>query len=238
MKVIVFNGSPRAINSNSHQIVKEILKGAEEAGSFTKEIFLIEKNIEYCRGCFSCWSNSSGSCIIKDDMKELIDLYLQADYIGLATPVYGMLMTAVLKNFTDRLLPLMTPHIKRNSDGSFYHQGRVKSFPKMFFVANAGFPGENNFDLLKKLMSYQPQKNIFEIYRNCGEILSEKELGPYQTNVDRFFKALRNAGREMVNTGEVSEATIKEIHIQLISDEEYMQQANEFWDQEIDKNKE
>ena len=52
MKITVFNGSPRGRESNSYKIVQPLLEGAESAGAQTEEIFLIEKNIEYCRGCY------------------------------------------------------------------------------------------------------------------------------------------------------------------------------------------
>ena len=235
MRVTVFNGSPRGRASNSHKIVEPLLEGAREAGAKTEEVFLIEKNIEHCRGCFACWGKTPGKCIIDDDMAELIDRYLDSDYVGMATPVYGMFMTAVLKNFTDRFLPLATPHIHKNKDGSFYHDGRVKQFPRQFFIANSGFPGDHNFDLLKAYISHQGF--VLEVYRNCGEALDLSEDNDPETNsrISEFFNALREAGSEMVKNGRVSTETVDRIHIKIMSDEEYMSGANKFWDEEISK---
>ena len=130
MKITVFNGSPRGEKSNSHLIVEPLLEGARGKGAETKEVFLINHDIKHCRGCFACWEKNPGKCIINDDMAELLNLYLESDYVGLATPVYGMYMTGLLKNFTDRFLPLATPHIHRDETGGFYHEGRIKRLPK------------------------------------------------------------------------------------------------------------
>ncbi len=235
MKITVFNGSPRGRKSNSHKIVEPLLEGAKEAGSQTEEIFLVEHDIKHCRGCFSCWGKTPGICVIKDDMPKLLNLFLESDYAGMATPVYGLLMTAILKNFTDRFLPLATPHIRKNKDGSFYHEGRVKRFPRQFFIANSGFPGEYNFDLLQALMSHQNM--VLEIYRNCGGILEDQDDTDeeLQKKIGAFREALKNAGREMVTRGSVSRETVAQIHAPLISDEEYMAGANQYWDQQIDQ---
>ena len=234
MKIVVFNGSPRGKESNSHKIVQPLLEGAQQAGAQTEEIFLIEKNIEYCRGCFSCWGKTPGKCIINDDMENLLNLFLESDYAGMATPVYGMYMTALLKNFTDRFLPLATPQIHKNEDGSFYHEGREQKFPQQFFIANSGFPGEHNFNILIEIGKMQ--NFILEVYRNCGEVLSEplENLPPYVSeNIKNFCDALRSAGRELVTNGKVAKDTVERIHQPLMSDEEYMAGANQQWDEQV-----
>jgi len=241
MKVTVFNGSPRGRKSNSHLIAETLLEGAREAGAEVQEVFLIEKDVKQCLGCFSCWSATPGRCVLEDDMAELLELYLDSDYVGLATPVYNMYMTGLLKNFTDRFLPLATPHIQRSDDGTFYHEGRVKRFPQQFFIANSGFPGAHNFVVLQSFYSVVKQMDpgsvLFELYRNCGEGLSasEDEFPELAAKLAEFREALRRAGRELVSTGGVAEATLQKLHMELISDEEYMAGANRFWDEQLDR---
>lgn len=241
MKVTVFNGSPRGRKSNSHLIVAPLLEGVKQAGAETEEVFLIEKDIKHCRGCFTCWGKTPGRCVITDDMADLIDLFLKSDYVGMATPVYGMYMTGLLKNFIDRFLPLATPHIHRNDDGTFYHEGRIKRFPKQFFIANSGFPGEHNFDVLKTFFAIAKKSNagdiILEIYRNCGEALgiSDDDDPALIQKINEFRDALRKAGQEMVTSSQVCQETVEQLHMKLMSDEEYMAGANKSWDEIIDQ---
>ncbi len=239
MKVTVFNGSPRGRKSNSHLMVELLMKGAREAGAETEEVFLIEKDIKYCRGCFACWVKTPGICAIKDDMPALIDLCLESDYMGMAGPVYNMYMTGLLKNFSDRFLPLATPHIHRNDDGSFYHKGRVKRFPRQFFIFNSGFPGAHNFELLEHFVEIVKRgganRVVLEIYRNCGEALGivEDEEPAVARRINDFREALRKAGHEMVASDKVRPETVAHLHIELMSDEEYMAGANRHWDQAL-----
>jgi len=239
MHVTVFNGSPRGRKSNSHLIVEPLLEGASEGGAKTQEVFLVEKDIKQCLGCFHCWGVTPGQCVHTDDMAELIGLYLESEFVGLATPVYNMYMTGLLKNFADRLLPLATPHIRRNEDGSFYHEGRIRRFPRQFFVANSGFPGEHNFVVLQTFYEVVRKANpgmvVFELYRNCGEVLSvtEEENPELASRIAAFRGALGKAGREMVTSGQVSQETVAELHMELISDEEYMAGANRQWDEQL-----
>lgn len=237
MKVTVFNGSPRGRKSNSHLIVEPLLEGARQAGAQAEEVFLIEKDIGHCRGCFTCWSKTPGKCAIKDDMANLMNLLLESDYAGLATPVYSMYMTGLLKDFYDRLLPLATPHIHRNDDGTFYHEGRVRRFPRLFFVFNCGFPGEHNFELLKAFVGLVKRGGVdsvvLELYRDCGEALGISD--DYQSGLgqrlDQFRAALRRAGREIVSEGRPSKETIEQLHMNLMTDEEYVSGANKHWDE-------
>ncbi len=233
MKITVFNGSPRGLESNSHRIVKLLLEGATEAGADVQEIFLVDYNIEQCRGCFNCWDKTPGKCIINDEMADMISIFLESDIIGMATPVYNMYMTGLLKNFTDRLLPLATPHIQVSEEGEFYHEGRVNKFPSQFMIANSGFPGDNNFNIIQALTSLQSM--VLEVYRNCGELLAQPEYDEYKEKVDEFYSALFKAGKELVINGYVSDETVENIHMELISDEDYMNLGNQFWDEELDK---
>lgn len=234
VKVTVFNGSPRGRQSNTHLIVEPLLEGARQAGGDTKEVFLAEQDIRQCLGCFSCWGKTPGQCVHNDDMASLIALFSDSDYVGMATPVYGMFVTALLKKFTERLLPLNTPHLHKNEDGSFFHEGRVKRFPRPFMIANAGFPGEHNFDLFKAYMALQ--NPVLEVYRNCGELLRNRASvtsAVTQKKISDYFEALRNAGSEIVNNGRVSAETVRQINDELITSDEYMVLVNQGWDEEL-----
>ena len=52
--------------------VSEILKGAEARGAETKKIYLLDKNIEFCRNCRKCTQEkvdgTRGNCVHHDDM--------------------------------------------------------------------------------------------------------------------------------------------------------------------------
>lgn len=99
-KVLVLSGSPRK-NGNSDILCDEFIKGAKESKHDVEKIFLGDKNINYCIGCYGC-NRNNGVCVHKDDMAEILDKMINADIIVMATPVYFYTMDAQVKTVIDR----------------------------------------------------------------------------------------------------------------------------------------
>ncbi|WP_407309843.1 flavodoxin family protein [Desulfosporosinus sp. SB140] len=218
MKFIVFNGSPAAAGSNTNVITQAFLSGAKRAGAETENIFIIEKNIGHCKGCFSCWFKTPGKCVLQDDMQGLLEKYNSADIVCFASPVYTWNMTAALKNFIDRLAPLKSPLIVNIND-NFDLADSVSKTQQFMVISNCGFPGNNNFETMKVVFaSCNP---VLEIYRNCGKLLKSKDE-KIKSNVDDYLKAVEQAGYEMATQNSISEETEAELQKELMSIPEYV----------------
>ena len=70
MKIIGINASPKGNSSNTLQLVKSVLNGAESEGAETELVDLYKLNIEYCTACGTCYAK--GGCPLIDDFEELI----------------------------------------------------------------------------------------------------------------------------------------------------------------------
>jgi len=200
MRITVFNGSPRGQKGNTHKMVAGFLKGTEDAGAQTENIFLVQKKIHYCMGCFSCWNKTPGKCAIKDDMEDLLEKYINSDIVVYASPIYVGSVTEILKNFIDRsIIPLYDPHLENNENGICRHVGRFKIYPKMVLISNCGFPEQNYFDYFRSIFKYfefMDTKNdiiIAEIYRGEGELL-KVENAFLKPLLDNYNQLLRKAG--------------------------------------------
>lgn len=218
MKFIVFNGSPAGAASNTNVIAEAFLNGAKKAGADTENVFLIDKNIGHCKGCFTCWFKTPGRCVMQDDMTELLSKYNSADIVCFATPVYTWNMTAALKNFVDRLAPLKSPRIV-NSDNHFDLTDSKPKTQKFVVISNCGFPGNNNFTTMRVLFaSCNP---VLEIYRNCGKLLRSKDQ-IIQETVHQYLKVVERSGYEMATQNYVSEDTRSKLEMQLMSIPDYV----------------
>lgn len=218
MKFIIFNGSPAGKDSSTHVIGQAFLSGAQRAGAETETVFLAEKNLSYCRGCFACWFQTPGTCVMRDDMDELLVKYREADVVCFATPVFTWNMTANLKTFVDRLAPLKAPQIVQQEE-NFDLADSAPRTQQFVVISNCGFPGEHNFETLKQVMaSCSP---VLEIYRNCGKLL--KSTDPkIQRVVAKYLAAVEQAGYEMAGEGAVSSQTRTKLDMELMPVQDYI----------------
>ncbi len=173
--------------------------------------------IHQCRGCFSCWFKKPGECVLQDNMQKLLQLYNESDIICFATPIYTWNMTALLKNFVDRLAPLKCPKMTEQN-GNYDLQDVKAKTQKFVVISNCGFPGDNNFEVLRASVAYCNPS--LEIYRNCGKLLKTKNPIACE-KVEQWLKVVERAGREMLVQGNISADIAEALNMQLMSVKEY-----------------
>ena len=110
-RVLILSSSPRK-DGNSNTLCDQFMKGAIEASHQVEKVFLAEKKINYCTGCYGCRGN--GRCVQKDDMSHILDGMMAADVIVLATPVYFYTMCAQMKTVIDRTVARYTKIINKD----------------------------------------------------------------------------------------------------------------------------
>lgn len=89
---------------NKEILTKECERGANDAGHDVELISLKGKEIKFCIGCLACQSKSS--CVLKDDVPEIMEKVKNAEVIVYATPIYYYEMSVQMKVLLDRLNPL------------------------------------------------------------------------------------------------------------------------------------
>jgi multimeric flavodoxin WrbA len=208
MKIIIFNGSPRAENGNTHFMVEQFTKGAEQGGAEVENVFLAKKDIKPCRGCFSCWIKTPGDCVIKDDMAGLLKKTKGADIIVFATPLYVDNVTGIMKNFMDRIIAAGDPHMEKDKNGETVHVNKHGKTPKLVVISNCGFPEQSHFQVLellfKRIARNMRTEVVGEIYRGGGAILKDAPL-ILKPLVMKYSKLLQKVGKEIAESGRLSQ---------------------------------
>ena len=162
--------------------VEEILSAAREAGAETSKIYLIDRNIEFCTNCRVCTQqegDSRGQCLLRDDIKSILDELERSDSIILASPMNFWTVTAVMKRFIERLIcyaywpwGMMAPKVRKRS--------KTK---RAVVVISSAAPS-----LLARMMS-----RMVGLMKSCAKLLGAKQ-------VDVLFIGLA-AGEEKADIG-------------------------------------
>ncbi len=103
MKVLAVIGSPR--KGDTLKAVKKFEEKLSSLGHIEfNYIFLKDLNLKPCRGCFVCLEKGEEFCPQReDDRDQIVNAMLEADGVIFATPNYSLQVTALMKNFLDRL---------------------------------------------------------------------------------------------------------------------------------------
>jgi NAD(P)H-dependent FMN reductase len=200
-----------------------------DAGADVEQVDLREKTIKHCKGCFTCWIKTPGTCIHKDDMaNDLFPKWRKSDLVVYATPLYNYAMTATLKAFIERTLPSNQPFFEIH-EGRMFHPLRHK-IPAVVILSVSGMPDEGHFGALSTHVKYlhaAPGRRLLaEIYRPAAEAMTSPF---FKEQLDDILDATTQAGRELVQSMTVSSDTLKRITQPLIDAETFAKVANETW---------
>jgi multimeric flavodoxin WrbA/putative sterol carrier protein len=233
-KILALQGSPRPKASNTEILLQEFLKGASSQGAETETVYLKEKEIHSCVGCYTCWAKTPGVCVFKDDMPELLEKVKACDILVYATPLYNFNMTALTKAFQERLLPLLDPHLIKTGE-TYRHPQRYAVNRKIVLISTCGFPEVSHFDGLRQVFHHMERNGgapiIGELLMPGGELLKQQGM---QENVRGVLQTAYRAGVEVIRDGKVSEVTEVQMQKPPIPPDELAAMANLWWDSHLE----
>jgi multimeric flavodoxin WrbA len=101
-KVTAIVGSPR--KGDTYRVVKVVEERLAERGAVDFDYVLLKDyRLEPCGGCGVCMTKGEQYCPKKDDVAEIFRRMTASDGVIMATPVYSLHVTSLLKNLFDRL---------------------------------------------------------------------------------------------------------------------------------------
>jgi multimeric flavodoxin WrbA len=104
--ILVLEGSPR--KGNTSVVTDWVLAGMGRGNKVTR-VKLCELNIQPCQECFTCNDTKDGAgCAQDDDMVELYDKMIDADFVLWTSPIFCWNVTAQTKMALDRCFALLT----------------------------------------------------------------------------------------------------------------------------------
>ena len=220
MNILVITGSPKGERSDTSRVTRAFLKGM---GEEAKWVEACSANVGHCRGCFTCWSDTPGKCILDDDMTQIIEDFTHADLVIWSTPQYAYGMPAPLKAILDRLLPLSLPDQKTDEFGKTNQIRRVP-FPRQMLISGCGFADMRlNCEPLMLQFEYFFGRDYPYIYCAQAPLLAYRSA---HVITEPYMKAVEQAGREYKEQGSISPETQKKLNSSMLPSDIYRKMVN------------
>ncbi len=223
MKVLLVRGNPRPIGF-TQRLTDLFLQGLHETKAQVTDVRLVDLSILPCSGCFHCWLVTPGQCVHGDDMSSLLETIRRSDVIVCATPLYYFSMSASLKVFFERTLPLSRHGLTTSQRGESRNNIRYPEVwqNKKLITLMTG--------ALRNPAAYQPLLDTFEWIAESlhlelgGQLLRpESYLLDYTLSKPKTIKRIKTAfiqaGREAGTTGRLTPQTLQAARLPISSDE-------------------
>lgn len=230
MKVMAINSSDRPDGqSKTAFMLSHLVEGMREAGAEVEVVNLREKKIKTCVGCFTCMSKTPGVCIHQDDMaSELYPKWVEADLVIYASPLFIRMVNTTMKRFIERTWIICEPLMVRDRETDRWTHPLRHEAPDAVILSVCGFPSMTEFEPLSYYMNWhfgRTGKLLAEIYRPGAEALPSAA----RSVRDDITEATRAAGRELIESRAVSEATMARITRPVADPDLLLRVANIFW---------
>ena len=172
MKILAINGSYRA-GGVTDQVVGTMAEALKEAGAEVETVILRDHPIEFCLNCRQCTQqpgDAPGKCVQKDGMQGLIDKIENSDGYILASPTNFGSVTALFKQFMERLVVYAYWPWKMNSPQ--YRKAKAPK-KKAVLVSSCAAPG------LLGRWAYRTRKEL----KTTAETIGAKPVGTIFTGL-------------------------------------------------------
>ena len=225
MNILVLNGSPKGERSNTIRLTHAFLDGAGWSDAVFVDISKTDVNA--CLGCFACWHATPGICVIKDDMKEILNQIIAADVIVWSFPLYYFSVPGTLKTLIDRQLPLNLPFMKADSDSGSHPARYDFKHQKHIVISTCGFwTAKGNYEAVTAMFDHIcGSTNYTSIFCGQGELFRVPEL---KARTDAYLDCVRQAGTEY-DMGCIQPTTQAELAQPLYPREVFEKMADASW---------
>ena len=188
MKALILIGS-KTDDSESAKIHEIMLKELKKLNWDTTSISLEDKSIAYCMGCFGCWVQTPGECVIKDYEETIVREVVHSDLIIYLTPIFFGGYSSILKKALDRQISVVLPYLTK-IDGEVHHKKRYEKEQSLLGIGILDKPDAvkeevfkslvdrnsiNGWNLYQQAMIYTSGQDSLEFINNFNSALREVE---------------------------------------------------------------
>ncbi|MEI6514719.1 MAG: NAD(P)H-dependent oxidoreductase [bacterium] len=238
MKLLALLGYPRP-HGHTARLADLFLKGAAAAGAEIDRAELPTMNIHPCLGCYACWTKTPGQCVQQDDMAGLLERFMAADLVFIASPIYAFSVSSYMKQFMERTLPLFNPSAEIDANGVEHNKwrnpGRGPKRLAALLVAGLKTPG------IFKPVTGMMELYAEEVHMQCSGIMLRPESSAMRFPQAKPLRAkailtgCERAGAEFVTKPRISQALLDDIAAPLLADlPHFVEYSRVFWEHALE----
>jgi multimeric flavodoxin WrbA len=151
MKALILDGS-KSNNDESTKIFNLMLEELNQLNWEVISIALEDINIGYCTGCFGCWVQTPGECIIKDYEEKVVRDMVHSDLIIYLTPIVFGGYSSILKKALDRQIGRVLPYFVK-VNGEVHHSKRYEKQQSLLSIGLLDKHDAEKEDIFKMLVA-------------------------------------------------------------------------------------
>ncbi len=190
MSYLILNGM-QSNDSIIPKINKFIAEKLQEHDIKGEILNLHEKDIKPCLGCFKCWVETPGICIIDDFGREVAEKMIQSDYLFYITPIKYGGYSSELKKALDRSIGLLMPFFRIFHD-EIHHETRYDKYPNFSVIGTLDEPNKEQEEIFTNLVKRNSLNNFAPKFTSQIIYTSDDE----QTIKTKIDNSLRIMGEE------------------------------------------
>lgn len=187
MKALILNGSNK--DGQTSEIVQRIIIDELLGMKWdVKPLILRDMKIAPCMGCFGCWVETPGRCVIDDMGRDIAMSFIQSNLTILLTPVTFGGYSSELKKGLDRSIGLIMPFFTKIS-GEVHHKPRYKKYPSLMGIGVLSKKDEESERIFKTLV----QRNAINFHAPAyaaGTILRESGEDDIRSSIGSLFVSI------------------------------------------------
>ena len=220
MKVLILHADPVSGANNILKLAKAFLLGMNQklpsrrsTDKFAekRKIRVAKAKINPCRGCYVCLERTPENCGVTDNMKKIIEMFLQAELVMWCFPMFYYGAPSIMKIFNEKLKPyaLQTGSSKKRV---------LPASQKHIIVSVCSFnTEEKNYTKEIKQFDHLFAGKYHKIFCPQGELFNIPQMKPL---TNKYLLFTKEAGTEYAALGKISAKTMAQLSKPLLSEQD------------------
>jgi len=179
MKALILDGT-KSNNNESTMLFDLMLEELKKLNWEVVSIVLEDKNIDYCTGCFGCWVQTPGECVIKDFEEDIVRDMVHSDLIIYLTPIMFGGYSSILKKALDRQIGRVLPYFTK-VDGEVHHSKRYEKQQSLLSIGLLDKRDAEKEEIFKKLVA-RNAINMWAPFQRAIISLKGEDLSEFGNN--------------------------------------------------------